>query len=86
MYNMLFVIVHGQDKYPCLGMILRNVCGGFQTVHLFHAYIHEDDVRVDSFEQVQHLAPRACFGHDSDSSDVLQEHANPGANQSVVVG
>src|SRR5205814_3971647 len=58
----------------------------FESSESSHGNVKEYDVRVMLARKLKHLAAGACFGHDRDPFQTLQERAYSSAHQRVIIG
>jgi hypothetical protein len=83
----VLVAVKGREHHRAGGML----AGGdpprrLDAVYAGHPYVHQDDIRGECLRPRHGLAAVARFAHDLDVGLGLEDHAEPGPHEALVVG
>jgi hypothetical protein len=84
--HVLVEVEGGQHKHPRWLLLGADAAGRLDPVEVGHPHVHQHHVRVQ-FRGAGHcLVPVACLTDYVEAAGVLQDGAQPGAHQHLVVG
>jgi hypothetical protein len=83
--DVLLVAVHRDDEHPHLGGVLLDRSRGLQTADVRETDIHQDDVRAQFDGEADRLTPGGRLADDREASVPLEDVADAGADDRVVV-
>jgi len=78
--------VHGEDQRPGFHFEVTQPADGLHPVQVRHGDVEHEDVGEEPLDQREGLRAVGCLPHHLDVAGLLQEGADPLADQVVIVG
>src|SRR5439155_3992359 len=83
--HVFLVGVHGKHHHAHLRKLLLEQRARLESPEPGHGNVEQHDIRAMLARKLQYFAAVACFGHDRDPYQTLQERAYSGAHQGVII-
>ena len=77
--------MHAEDKHFQIGIALLENFRCFNPVHVGHADIHHDHVRLQVFDPFQDLQPIGCLADDVDALFLFQPRPDTFQDKDMVI-
>ena len=84
--NVGFITVHAEHDDPGLGKLCDDLASSFGSIEPGHAYVGDNDVWTQFFDEAEQLAPVGGFGDNLEVALPFEQQLEASAEDDVVIG